>query len=77
MILKNILLLTIIFTFLNLSESLNHFIRGRHFIKSSEKIRLFKIQNNITDLYYDQELDHFKEADKRTWKQVLLVKTKN
>lgn len=70
MIAKQILILTVILSALSYGECLNHFFRGRRFFKSSEKIKHFKLQNNITDLYYEQELDHFKEADKRTWKQV-------
>ncbi|CAF0704571.1 unnamed protein product [Brachionus calyciflorus] len=63
------LFLVILLTSLNLSESLTRFIHGRRFYHDEKQIRLFKIKNNITDLYYDQELDHFNEAESRTWKQ--------
>lgn len=70
MIIKFTFALLVLFTILNTSESLNRFIRGRKFFHEKKQNKIFKLENNITDLYYDQELDHFKESDKRTWKQV-------
>ena len=69
--LKFLLSLIILFTIFDDSESLNRFIRGRRFNENKKQFRLFELANNVTDLYYDQELDHFVESDSRTWKQVI------
>lgn len=58
----------IFFAILNLTyiECLPKFIRGRRF----ERKNLLKGRQNITDLYFEQRLDHFNEALKTTWQQV-------
>jgi len=68
--LKVVLFVCIVFECLitfNQVDCLSNFIRGRRFLKHTNlNLKL----SNITDQYYDQRLDHFNEANRKTWKQV-------
>jgi hypothetical protein len=67
---KVIILVFVVFDCLiayNQIDCLSNFIRGRRFSKHlNQNLKL----SNITDQYYDQRLDHFNEANRKTWKQV-------
>ena len=68
--LKSISFISIIFGCLLMDsfvQSLPNMIRGRRFNQYPKKLKL----SGIPEQYYDQRLDHFNEANKATWKQVI------
>lgn len=63
-----ILKIFLLFCIVNLIQFADaYFLRGKRFRKLNPDLKV----TNISDQYYDQRLDHFNEALKTTWKQVI------
>ena len=67
----NAVLFIALFYFVTIGEidCLPRFIRGRRFAKLP--VKLSQAASAIPELYFEQRLDHFNEANTQTWQQVI------